>query len=63
MNDVEIPTDLTKKILKRKAEPNAEILAHYYLEPEIGCYDDLVEDGVEFARKVNQINAERLVYN
>jgi quinolinate synthase len=63
MNDKEITTDLTKKILKRKAGVNTLISAHYYRGPEIGCYDDLVEDGVEFARKVNQINAERLVYN
>jgi hypothetical protein len=35
MNDMEIATDLTKKMLKRKAEQNALILVQYYLESEI----------------------------
>jgi len=41
MNDMEIATDLTKKMLKRKAEPNALILVQYYLESE-------VQDRVDF---------------
>jgi|AP12_2_1047962.scaffolds.fasta_scaffold42199_2 hypothetical protein len=34
MNDIEITTDLTKKILKRKAEPNNRIITYYCWKSE-----------------------------
>ncbi|MDH3267412.1 MAG: quinolinate synthase NadA [Ignavibacteria bacterium] len=62
MNDVEITTDLTEKILKKKAELNAVILAHYYQESEIQDIADFVGDSLELARKAKKTNAEVIVF-
>ena len=63
MNDVEITTDLTKNILKRKAEPNVLILVHYYLEFKIHDIADFVGDRCELIIKIKEIDAVGLIYN
>ncbi len=62
MNDIEITTDLTEKILKKKAELGAIILAHYYQESEIQDIADFVGDSLELARKAKETNAEVIVF-
>jgi quinolinate synthase len=62
MNNIEITTDLTEKILKKKAELNAVILAHYYQDSEIQDIADFVGDSLELARKAKETNAEVIVF-
>jgi len=62
MNEIVITTDLTEKILHKKTELNAVILAHYYQEPEIQDIADFVGDSLELARKAKETNAEVIVF-
>lgn len=62
MNNIEIATDLTEKILEKKTELNAVILAHYYQESEIQDIADFVGDSLELARKARETNAEVIVF-
>ena len=63
MNDVEITTDLTKNILKRKAEPIVLILVHYYKEFKIQDIADFVGDRCELIIKIKEVDAVALIYN
>ena len=62
MNEIEITTDLTGKILEKKRELNAVILAHYYQESEIQDIADFVGDSLELARKAKETKAEVIVF-
>jgi len=42
MNEIDVTTDLAEKILRKKQELNAVILAHYYQESEIQDIADFV---------------------
>ena len=44
MNEVEITTDMTKNILKRKAKPNALILVQFYLGSEIQDIENFIRN-------------------
>jgi len=62
MNEIEITTDLAEKILQKKNELNAVILAHYYQESEIQDIADFVGDSLELAKKAKETNAEVIVF-
>ncbi len=62
MNEIEITTDLSEKILKKKKELNAVILAHYYQESEIQDIADFVGDSLELARKAKDTDARVIVF-
>src|SRR5512139_222984 len=62
MNEIETTTDLAGKILQKKEELNAVILAHYYQESEIQDIADFVGDSLELARKAKETNAEVIVF-
>jgi len=62
MNEIEITTDLSEKILKKKKELNAVILAHYYQESEIQDIADFVGDSLELARKAKETDAKVIVF-
>ena len=62
MNEIETTTVLAEKILQKKVELNAVILAHYYQESEIQDIADFVGDSLELARKAKETNAEVIVF-
>jgi len=62
MNEIDIATDLSEKILKKKKELNAVILAHYYQESEIQDIADFVGDSLELARKAKETDAKVIVF-
>jgi quinolinate synthase len=62
MNEIEITTDLAEKILEKKKELNAVILAHYYQESEIQDIADFVGDSLELARKAKETDAKVIVF-
>lgn len=62
MNEIEMTTDLTGKILEKKKELNAVILAHYYQESEIQDIADFVGDSLELARKAKETDAKVIVF-
>lgn len=62
MNEIEITTDLAEKVLQKKSELNAVILAHYYQESEIQDIADFVGDSLELARRAKETNAEVIVF-
>ena len=55
-------TGLAEKILQKKKELNAVILAHYYQESEIQDIADFVGDSLELARKAKGTSAEVIVF-
>ena len=61
MNEIELTTDLTEKILEKKNELNAVILAHYYQESAIQDIADFVGDSLELARKAKETHAEVII--
>ncbi len=62
MNEIDITTDLAERILEKKRELNAVILAHYYQESEIQDIADFVGDSLELARKAKETDAEVIVF-
>ena len=62
MNEIDITTDLAERIMEKKRELNAVILAHYYQESEIQDIADFVGDSLELARKAKETDAEVIVF-
>jgi quinolinate synthase len=62
MKEAEITTDFAEKILHKKRELNAVILAHYYQESEIQDIADFVGDSLELARKAKETDADVIVF-
>ena len=61
MNEIEITTDLTEKILEKKRELNAVILAHYYQPGNIQDIADYVGDSLALAQWAAKTKADIIV--
>lgn len=62
MNIIEDKKQLIDTILKLKAEKNAVILAHYYVDPDIQEICDFLGDSLELARKAATTEADIIVF-
>lgn len=56
------PNEWRDRILQRKSELNAVLLAHYYQEPDIQDLADFVGDSLELSRKAAQTDADVIVF-
>jgi len=54
--------ELRDKILKRKKDLNAVIMAHNYQRPEVQDIADFVGDSLELARQATQLDVEVIVF-
>jgi quinolinate synthase len=62
MIETETTTNLVERILQKKKDLNAVILAHYYQISEIQDIADFVGDSLELARKAKETHADVIVF-
>ncbi len=62
MIETETTTNLVERILQKKKDLNAVILAHYYQVSEIQDIADFVGDSLELARKAKETHADVIVF-